>query len=142
MTAADSPGTPAIPPPNFYVTEPPVRQPRADELRALLGTLTYKPGWTFLVDQTTYMLRLVATMSVPNSYPPHQMMPVTLNIAVPAHGDLQGWLFEQIMQVEAHEVREWFRISGRLPYGPHDFSTMGSVGVSVQWRPSTHWPPW
>jgi hypothetical protein len=112
---------------------------RGDEMKDLLRTFTYKPGWQFECSTGSGPAYMLIVVSCTNTYPPHDRTQVGLSKIVPPQGDLQEWLLEQIVELEAHEVREWFKVGGQLPYNPHALATTDAVAVRVQW-PHGRWP--
>jgi hypothetical protein len=103
--------------------------PYPADLEELVGSLTYRPGWTFELrhldrGQGSEGLTLVITTLGYNSYHPqrgetyrvHHYMPVP-----PAAFDRrswQRWLLEQLLLVERHEACEFFTVNGSKPYAP------------------------
>lgn len=92
------------------------RHPIEDVLRKF----TYRPGWKFsvfrartlridayVVDTDDHRRTILVTFEIGLPYP------------VPMHMDWQEWLFRQVMEVENHEAREFFKIDGAKPYDPH-----------------------
>lgn len=99
-------------------------------LHDLVERLTYRPGWTFRLDnidrgQGSFGLTLDIITCGYDSYHPergatyrvHHYMPVP-----PAAYDERSWrrwLLEQLLLVERHEACEFFAIDGKRPYAPH-----------------------
>lgn len=92
--------------------------PYPAELDSLVGSLTYKDGWSFLLreldrGQGSKGLTLVITVTTVNSYPPHEPLRVAHYMPVPpAAYDARSWrrwLFDQILLVERHEAAEFYR---------------------------------
>lgn len=89
-------------------------------LRELLRHFTYRPGWEFRVHQG----RLTITATVVDAYNPTQNIPLSFSQMIPLHTpnyfDWTRWLFDQVMNVERHEAREFFQINGVPVYDPQD----------------------
>lgn len=90
-----------------------------EPLRKLLRDFTYRPGWTFNV--VGGLLLIEAT--VVDTDNPKQMIPLNFQVGLPSGVrdgfDWTCWLFHQIMTVEEHEAREFFKINGVKVYDPH-----------------------
>lgn len=110
---------------------PAMRQvaPYPEALALQVAHLSYKPGWTFQLEdidrgQGSQGLTLVITTQGYNSYHPeqgqnyrvHHFMPVP-----PAAFDWRSWrrwLLDQLLLVERHEACEFFQVGGERPYAP------------------------
>ena len=97
-------------------------------LEALVGKLTYRPGWRIRLDtidrgQGSAGLTLIITTRGFDSYHPEDAYRVNHYMPVPpaAYNEQswRRWLFEQILLVERHECCEFFKIDGLRPYAPH-----------------------
>lgn len=105
--------------------------PYPDELAALLGRLTYKPGWHFELrdlnrGQGSTGLTLDITITTLDSYDITETRRVSHYFPVPPAAydqrSWRRWLFEQILLVETHEAMEFFTLDlgeGFIkPYAP------------------------
>jgi hypothetical protein len=124
--------------------------PYPAELDSLVGSLTYKDGWSFLLreldrGQGSKGLTLVITVTTVNSYPPHEPLRVAHYMPVPPAAyderSWQRWLFEQILLVERHEACEFFTLDGDKPYAPshgpgNDPYLVREVGTDLDRRTS------
>jgi hypothetical protein len=90
-----------------------------ESLRELLQTFTYRPGWSFYLERDTLVIRA----NVLNTDNPKETIRVDFGIGLPfptPHKfDWTRWLFDQIMVVEDHEAREFFKIGGVKVFDPH-----------------------
>ncbi len=103
--------------------------PYPEELAALVASLQYKPGWSFMFDedydrgQGCTGLTLNILIETPNSYNPEQLRQVLHLMPVPAAAydvrSWQRWLLDQILLVERHEACEFFTVNGENPFAPH-----------------------
>ena len=89
---------------------------------ALVGRLTYKPGWAFkLGGPAGRYLCVFAT--TPDSNDPSRQRTTQHMFEVPA--DLADdytaarWIFDRLLLVEQHEAGEFFAVAGRRPFYPH-----------------------
>lgn len=122
--------------------------PRYELVKGWLDIITYKPGWTFELKgydlfgnayQDHYVGMLVTKFKAPDTYGnrPGEMMEVQGNHLVPAwildHQSADRLAEEQrakhefvkfvhrcIVEIEHHELDEWFKVGGRLVSNPHD----------------------
>lgn len=101
--------------------------PYPAELDSLVGSLTYRDGWGFLLrgldrGQGSKGLTLVITVTTVNSYPPHEPLRVAHYMPVPPAAyderSWRRWLLDQVLLVERHEACEFFTIAGDKPYAP------------------------
>jgi hypothetical protein len=101
--------------------------PYPHELRDLVRSCVYKPGWTFSlgrVDRGQDSIGLTMTIRVtnPDSYDPTRYQSVLHYFIVPAASynrrSWRRWLFERIRDVETHEACEFFQVDGERPYAP------------------------
>jgi len=99
----------------------------ADVLAKLVPRISYKPGWSFALEeidrgQGCEGLTLVIRFTSPDSLDPsRQTEGVHLMPVLPAAYDEESWMrwiFEQIQLVEQHEAMEFFQVDGEHPYFP------------------------
>lgn len=97
-------------------------------LRELVDELSYKPGWTFTLEdvdrgQGSEGLTLCILITTPNAYDHEQRRSVMHYMPVPPAGynrrSWQRWLLDQVLLVEGHEACEFFVVAGEHPYAPH-----------------------
>lgn len=105
------------------------RQVGPDDATAILADLvprvTYKPGWTFALEeidrgQGCQGLTLLIGAMVPDSTRPGEYTNVLhLMPVLPAAYNRDAWeywIYEQIELVERHESMEFYRVDGHAPY--------------------------
>lgn len=125
--------------------------PYPEALAWLVGTLSYKPGWTFRLSdidrgQGSEGLTLAITTLTVNSYHPEQTdYRVNHYFIVPAaaydHRSWRRWLLDRLLEVESHECCEFFQLAGERPYAPsHGFGQdpylIREVGTELDQRMS------
>ena len=98
------------------------------EITELMTVLTYKPGVTFTVrfsDGPLDAVHLTITRAAPDASDPQaRTIPLSFTIwmeraALDNGAQFLGWLWEQVLTMEAHEAEEWFRVQGRRFRKPH-----------------------
>lgn len=93
------------------------------EMRAVLAEVSYRPGWTFSLEEGAPEgphVFIVAT--VVNSYRPDETVDLGIRSPLPPFrtvDDMLLWLAWRLRRVEDHESREWFRYGGGLVDDPH-----------------------
>jgi hypothetical protein len=96
-------------------------------LEGLVERLTYRPGWTFRLQeqdrgQGSFGLTLVVVGTYPDTYNPERMIRVYHYFIVPAAAyneqSWRRWLLDCCLQIETHECCEFFQIDGERPYAP------------------------
>lgn len=100
------------------------------EVRAILSRFTYRPGWQFVVEDG-YLKVYASLVDATN---PKETIPLVFGRMIPRYDFTHGfewtrWLFEQVREIEMHEVQEFFRIDGKCVYEPHP--ELAPVGVVV-----------
>lgn len=103
--------------------------PFPTELEDLIRSVTCKPGWRFeLVDvdrdnKTCHGLTLIIYVLGPNSDNPDYEIDISHWFPVPAatydRREWCRWLFDRCMDVERHEMMEFFKINGGRPFAPN-----------------------
>lgn len=105
--------------------------PYPKALASLVERLTFKPGWSFYLEnldrgQGSEGLTLVIRVTGTNSYstsPDDLPISVAHYMIVPAAAyDERAWLrwlFDQCLLVETHEAGEWFKLDGSRPFAPN-----------------------
>jgi hypothetical protein len=108
-------------------------------LADLVNRITYKPGWTFTLDeidrgQGCQGLTLMIGAVLNDSSNPGQTVPVLhLMPVLPAnYGEAAwlGWILEQIMLVEQHETLEFYKLDGEAPFFPGHAPGRNPYGVA------------
>ena len=90
-------------------------------LRNILSNFTYRPGWKFSVKDG----RLIIDAQVIDANNQTKTCPLTSVTQLPHFAlmnknfDWVRWLFEILLELERHEVKEFFRINGQPVYEPH-----------------------
>lgn len=118
-------------------------------LAALVPRITYKPGWTFQLQeidrgQGCQGLTLLIGATLVDSSNPGAMVGVLhlMPVAPAAYDEASwvGWLFEQIQLVEQHEALEFFQVDGEAPLFPGHGPGRNPYGVSrvIHALPKTH----
>jgi predicted metal-dependent enzyme (double-stranded beta helix superfamily) len=93
------------------------------KIALLLNQVTYKPGWSFTIHRHTWEgLCVDITITMPNSYKPGE--DVTLNIRTPVPPIVNAkhfhdWLMWRLGRIESHEMREFYKVNGRVVDNPH-----------------------
>lgn len=101
--------------------------PDVSVLAELVAKLSYKPGWTFELQELKRRwgsegLTLCIGANVPNSLSPGESVGILHLMPVPPSAwDKESWtrwLLDQILLVERHESMEFFQIGEKRPYFP------------------------
>jgi hypothetical protein len=118
------------------------RQVGPDEATAVLAALvpriTYKPGWTFRLEeidrgQGCQGLTLIISCNAPDSFGDGNVGLCHLMPVLPANYDEDawtGWILEQIMLVEQHEALEFFERDGEKVFFPGHAPGRNPYGVA------------
>ena len=97
-------------------------------LRALIDSLTYKPGWefslgVFRVDGQARGWAFYVVSFTTNSLRPPLQIRVRHEFLVPPasynRDTWAAWLFDRVRDVETHEAGEFFRLDGVREFAPH-----------------------
>lgn len=124
--------------------------PYPSVLEELVEALTYKEGWRFTLyhedrGQGSEGLTFTVYTNTRDSYHPDQFMRVRHLFIVPAAAydrrSWQRWLFDRLVDVETHEVMEFFQVNGERPYTPshgpgNDPYLIREVGTELDQRTS------
>lgn len=94
------------------------------ELRAILGDVTYLPGWELSVwepdhYQGPYLTVITSTSDAAN---PAEEIELRIHSPIPpqgTRGDFLAWLLWRLKMIAIHEVLEWYRVDGRPWIDPH-----------------------
>ena len=93
-----------------------------DLLRELVPLVTCKPGWRFWLDDDDEGFRLVILVPGPDSWDPEDTFNVRHYFPVPMttwnEKTWRRWIFDCCLDVEKHEMGEWFEIKGVRPFLP------------------------
>lgn len=92
-------------------------------LKALVKTVSAKPGWTFRLVENEEGLRLVITDTLcANAYAPDKSFPLAHYFPVPPatynEASWKRWIFDCCRGVENHELGEWVRWGNERPFAP------------------------
>lgn len=97
-----------------------------DDVNEIIAGLTYKPDWMIDLEHRWGAVSLVLRMKVEDSRNPGETVKVrggrTLDLyrlRTMAPDRFLDWVFTEIMAMERHEAREWFRFHGELVDDPH-----------------------
>ena len=101
----------------------------AEETRAIIAQITYKPGWTFLVGEDGDRLYVQAAVSTESDLTMDPTRRTTERTPWKSgkrylspfmcRQEVVGTVLGLIQDAEMHEVREWFRYRGASIYNPH-----------------------
>lgn len=92
----------------------------------LISRMEYAPDRTVEVrHRPTRWVLYVQLQDCFDTYHPNVRLTAHHNVDIPPV-DLDEewwlrWLVDALISVEAHEVREWFKIDGKRPFDPHNF---------------------
>lgn len=102
-------------------------EPTVDDLKLWLTAADYtRPGWTLTIYTDPHEgPKLRARADVPDAYHPDRTTPLGINARIPtplirSADDFYRWLLWRLMEVEAHETREYFHVHGKPYRDPHD----------------------
>lgn len=94
----------------------------------LVASITYKPGWTFYLENVVEAdgsggLQLHIVSDTENSFDFSKRIRVRHSFLVPAasyNRDVWvAWIFDRVRDVETHEAGEFFRVDGVRQFAPH-----------------------
>jgi hypothetical protein len=97
------------------------------DLAALVGEISYKPGWSFTLRDCgrhagAEGLTLIVSVETVDSYDHGKPYTVTHYMWVPPESynrrAWSRWLLEQILMVERHEALENFAVNGKRLFAP------------------------
>lgn len=105
-------------------------------LELWVSEITYKPGWTFdLIRHFPYDDRDLAIVRITAKVPDVRDPTVSAEIGQVAYiydyivdrpdpkDAFMEWVFSAVLQLEKHEVNEWFRVRGAPLHEPHPATT-------------------
>jgi hypothetical protein len=93
------------------------------EIQDHVSKISYKPGWAFEVyDGEWEGQHFVITTVVPDAY--NLTETVTLDVhsmlpPIPDKNYLNQWIMWRLARIEVHEMREFFRVDGKIVDDPH-----------------------
>lgn len=95
------------------------------ELADEVSRMAYRPGWSLTVFSDPHegaKLRIVA--KVEDGYHPGRSIDLGISSRIPdiieTRDQFRRWALWRLLEVEAHECREYFRVDGQLFRDPHD----------------------
>lgn len=98
----------------------------ASILKGILKNFTYKPGWKFRLEDFGSFLVLCIDAEVPCTDEPGRMINIRFreNFDPLVHRAMDErawmrWLRERILDVEKHEIDEFFKVDGVKVFDPH-----------------------
>lgn len=108
---------------------------------ALVGRLTYKPGWTFKIGGPggRYLCVFATT---PDSNNPARQRTTQHMFEIPDQPDdhtAARWIFDRLLLVELHEAGEFFTLAGRRPFYPHHQDEGSPYDLVDRWEEMS-WP--
>lgn len=93
------------------------------ELQNILKKVSYKPGWSFeIYDGEWEGQHLRITTVVPNAYSLNDNLEIDVHSVLPPIPDEQYfhiWLMKRLARIEVHEMREFYRVDGKIVDDPH-----------------------
>jgi hypothetical protein len=95
------------------------------DCQLLLENVTYRPGWAFTIKEHIFHgPQLVIDVETENTVRPGETIVLNIRSLMPDCFDTPDafyrWLFWRIRQAEIHEAREWFKVTGKMIFDPHD----------------------
>lgn len=104
--------------------------------RAVVASLTYKPGWTFKVAGPSGRF-LCVYATTPDSQHPDRSRCTQHQFELPAvtgHRELVRWIFERLLLCELHEAGEFFAVDGFRPFYPHHQDEGSAYELVERWE--------
>lgn len=93
------------------------------EVQDHLARVTYKSGWSFeAYDGRWEGHHIVINTQVPDAYLPGKTVTLDVHSMLPpleSVDALNRWLMWRLARIEVHEMREFFRIDGKIVDDPH-----------------------
>jgi len=103
------------------------------EIQAHLEKVTYKPGWEFEVyDGRWEGQHMVIRTKVEDTYNPGTMTTLDVHSMLPPMRDtdaLNEWLTWRLGRIEIHEMREFFKVEGKVVFNPHGTDADRDLGL-------------
>lgn len=88
-----------------------------------LSKVTYKPGWSFKCYNGRWEgQHFVITTVVPDAYDPTKETTLDVHSALPpldTTEQLDKWIMWRLGIIEIHEMREFYRVDGKVVADPH-----------------------
>lgn len=90
-----------------------------------VARMTYRPDWSLAVFVDPHEgPKLRITAKVEDGYHPGSMIELGINSRIPdiieTRDQFRRWVLWRLLEVEAHECREYFRVDGQPFRDPHD----------------------
>lgn len=96
--------------------------PEPDHLRAVVESVTYRPGWGFRLGTFNHHLALWIITNDVDSYDHTKPMKVTHAFPVPptlyGRDEWVEWVLDRILDVDRHEAGEFFMVDGVRVFAP------------------------
>lgn len=93
------------------------------EVAAELELVTYKAGWSFgLYEDRWEGPHILIVVPTPNAYRPTETIELGVRSPLPPFADadaLHSWLMWRLGRIESHELREFYRVDGKIVDDPH-----------------------
>lgn len=107
------------------------------DLERMLRRVTYKPGYELALEDDSYRFEphtstmicatLVVRFTAVDTYDNRRHIPLEYRADLPMIAEMAedpeefffNWLETQLIGMEAHEAREWFKIDGKIKHDPH-----------------------
>jgi hypothetical protein len=93
------------------------------QVKAHLERISYKPGWSIKAYQGRWEgLHLVINTCVQDAFKPDTMVTLDVHSFIPypeTAQELERWLMWRLARIEVHEMREWFKVDGKVIDSPH-----------------------
>ncbi|MCA1841293.1 MAG: hypothetical protein LC723_13385 [Actinobacteria bacterium] len=92
-------------------------------IQELLNYVEYKPGWKFVVYEGRWEgAHLQIIVDMPNAYRPDETTTVDIHCFLPpmeTASEFHRWLMWRLGRIEIHEMREFYRVDGKVWDDPH-----------------------
>lgn len=129
---------------------------------AMMAHITYKSNCNmfFIYNGESSYIRLEFMVTCVDSGDENQLVGKSSMIPEEVWGQVTNkpkifmeWLRKEILDFEAHEMDEWIRFDGKMPFNPHkyqryggdhsepDYSTVGSAPPEKPWKPGGNYTP-
>lgn len=94
------------------------------EIQNHLTKVTYKPGWSFeaYTGRWEYNHIIIRT-EVPDAETPENTVTLDIHSMLPPMSDthqFDQWLMWRLARIEIHEMREFYKIEGKVVDSPHN----------------------
>jgi hypothetical protein len=102
------------------------------EIQEHLRHVTYKPGWSFTAyDGRWEGQHIIIDVVTPDAFNPGHDITLDVHTSLPPLDtirELDRWLLWRLMRIESHELREWYKVDGKVIVNPHSDDGNHDVG--------------